>query len=78
MTKGTAHACLTLALWQFVRLLVILLTALDVQTVAEKAAWELAKKEGIDLVTIHPAFVIGKPRLVKRKVLVISISTCKM
>ncbi|KAJ9174536.1 hypothetical protein P3X46_013172 [Hevea brasiliensis] len=29
------------------------------KTVAEKAAWKFAKEIGIDMVTIHPGFVIG-------------------
>ncbi|KAJ4711384.1 cinnamoyl-CoA reductase 1-like [Melia azedarach] len=29
------------------------------KTLAEDAAWKLAKQNGIDLVTIHPGFVIG-------------------
>ena len=29
------------------------------QTVAERAAWELSKEHGFDLVTIQPGFVIG-------------------
>jgi hypothetical protein len=29
------------------------------QTEAEKAAWEMSKAEGFDLVTINPTFVLG-------------------
>ena len=29
------------------------------ETVAEKAAWELSKEHGFDLITICPGFVIG-------------------
>lgn len=29
------------------------------KTTAEKVAWEFAKEKGLDLVTIHPPFVIG-------------------
>lgn len=44
------------------------------KTMAEKAAWEMVRKQSIwDLVTIHPAFVMG-PSLTKRKDSV-SIST---
>lgn len=35
------------------------------QTLAEKAAWKLAKEHGIDLVTINPVFVVG-PVISKR------------
>lgn len=35
------------------------------QTLAEKAAWKLAKENGIDLVTINPVFVVG-PVISKR------------
>lgn len=30
-----------------------------VQTLAEKAGWDLAKQHGFDLVTINPVFVFG-------------------
>lgn len=30
------------------------------QTLAEKAAWEISKKEGFELVVINPTFVLGK------------------
>lgn len=36
------------------------------KTLAEDAAYEYAKEKGIDLVTLHPGFVIGpllQPRL---------------
>lgn len=33
--------------------------SLSVQTKAEQAAWEVAKSEGLDLVTINPNFVMG-------------------
>ena len=29
------------------------------KVLAEKAAWEIAKREGIKLLTIHPVFVVG-------------------
>ena len=29
------------------------------QTLAEKAAWELSKKYGFELVTVNPVFVFG-------------------
>lgn len=29
------------------------------KTLAEKAAWEIGEKQGIDLVTINPSFVVG-------------------
>ena len=29
------------------------------QTVAEQAAWEIAKREGLDLCVINPTFVLG-------------------
>lgn len=29
------------------------------KVLAEKAAWEIAKREGIDLVIINPVFVVG-------------------
>ena len=29
------------------------------KTLAEQAAWKFAKENGMDLVTIHPGFVIG-------------------
>ena len=29
------------------------------QTVAEQAAWEIAKKDGLDLCVINPTFVLG-------------------
>ena len=39
--------------------------SLALQTLAEKAAWKLAKEHGIDLVTINPVFVVG-PVISKR------------
>lgn len=35
------------------------------KTLAEKAAWALAREHGVDLVTIHPVFVVG-PAISKR------------
>ena len=35
------------------------------KTLAEKAAWKLASEHNIDLVTIHPVFVVG-PVISKR------------
>lgn len=31
------------------------------QTLAEKAAWEIAEKEGFELVAINPTLVLGRP-----------------
>lgn len=31
------------------------------KVLAEKEAWEIAKRENIDLVTINPSFIIGPP-----------------
>lgn len=31
----------------------------NLQTLAEKAAWDLSKKHGFQLVTINPVFVFG-------------------
>ena len=30
-----------------------------VQVMAEKEAWKIAREHGVELVTIHPTFVIG-------------------
>ena len=35
------------------------ITSLYLQTLAEQAAWDMAKKEGFDLVVINPTLVIG-------------------
>lgn len=40
--------------------------AVHSQKLAEKAAWKLAKENGLDLVTINPIFVFG-PVVAKRK-----------
>ena len=29
------------------------------QVLAERAAWEVARKEGLDLVVINPSFILG-------------------
>jgi hypothetical protein len=33
---------------------------ISLQTLAEKAAWEISKKEGFELVVINPTLVLGK------------------
>ena len=31
------------------------------KTLAETAAWKMARENGLDLVTLHPGFTIGPP-----------------
>lgn len=35
---------------------------MSLQTLAEKKAWEMAKENGLDMVTINPVFVLGECR----------------
>ncbi|CAI0455505.1 unnamed protein product, partial [Linum tenue] len=56
--KGTLNVLKSCAKYPSVKRMVQLWYPLG-KTLAEMAAWDFAKENGIDMVTIHPGFVIG-------------------